>query len=76
TASEAQRLMRALREEYAGEQVDLTEGLRVSWDDGSWLHVRPSNTELVIRVVAEADDPATAEARAARALEVIRRPQG
>ena len=75
TASEAQQRMRALREEYAGEQVDLTEGLRVSWDDGSWLHVRPSNTELVIRVVAEANDRATAEARAARALEVIRRPQ-
>lgn len=71
TAAEAQPIMLALRQAFADEQLDLTEGLRVTWDDGSWLHVRPSNTEPVIRIVAEADDEPTAQARAARALDII-----
>lgn len=75
-ATEVQSLMMALRDAYSGEQVDLTEGLRVTWPDGSWLHVRPSNTEVVIRVVAEADDRATAQALSERALEIIAAHQG
>jgi phosphomannomutase len=73
SAAEAQPVMMALGEEFAGEQVDFTEGLRISWADGSWLHVRPSNTEPIIRVVAEGDDQAIAESRAARARDVIER---
>ena len=73
SASDAHPLMMALRDEYADEQIDLTEGVRVTWPDRSWLHVRPSNTEPIIRVTAEADDEATAEAKAARALEILQR---
>jgi phosphomannomutase len=73
SAAEAQPVMMALREEFAGEQVDTTEGLRISWPDHSWLHVRPSNTEPIIRVIAEADDATAAQALAKRALDVIRR---
>ena len=29
------------------------DGFRLDWDD-RWLHVRPSNTEPVVRVIAEA----------------------
>ncbi|NPV46971.1 MAG: phosphoglucosamine mutase [Armatimonadetes bacterium] len=71
SAAEAQSVMMALREAYSGEQVDLTEGLRVVWPDGSWLHVRPSNTEAIIRVVAEADDESAAQALRDQALEAI-----
>ena len=73
SASDAHPLMMAVRDAYASEQPDLTEGVRVTWPDGSWLHVRPSNTEPVIRVTAEADDEATAQAKAARALDLLRR---
>lgn len=71
SASEAQPVMMALREEYASEQVDRTEGLRVTWSDDSWLHVRPSNTEPIIRVVAEADTAAQADEKCARAIGII-----
>lgn len=71
SAAEVQSLMMALREAFSGEEVDLTEGLRVTWPDGSWLHVRPSNTEAIIRVVAEADDEPTAQALRDRALAAI-----
>jgi phosphomannomutase len=35
------------------------DGLRLDWSD-RWLHVRPSNTEPIVRVIAEAPDAADA----------------
>jgi len=46
------------------------DGLRLDWD-GGWLLVRASNTEPIVRIVAEAGDAATVDeaiARAARAI--------
>ncbi len=40
--------------------LDRTDGIRAAFDDG-WVLARPSGTEPVIRIVAEADDPARAE---------------
>ena len=33
--------------------VSTLDGLKISWDD-SWIHIRPSNTEPVVRIIAEA----------------------
>jgi phosphomannomutase len=33
----------------------LADGIKVEWPDG-WVHVRASNTESIIRVIAEAGD--------------------
>ncbi len=33
--------------------VNLTDGVKMEWSD-SWLHIRPSNTESLIRIIAEA----------------------
>ncbi len=35
--------------------IDLSDGVKLVWKDG-WLHVRASNTESMIRVIAEAED--------------------
>ena len=43
----------ALREAFADALVDDQDGLRLAWDD-RWLHVRPSGTEPIVRVIAEA----------------------
>jgi len=43
----------ALRRRFADGQVDTQDGLRLAWRD-RWLHVRPSNTEPIIRLIAEA----------------------
>jgi phosphomannomutase len=40
------------KETFAGARVDLTDGARFDFADG-WLHIRPSNTEPVMRVIAE-----------------------
>jgi len=42
-----------MREVFAGEKLDDQDGVRV--DIGScWVHVRPSNTEPIVRLIAEA----------------------
>ena len=70
-AARVQPVMLALREAYTGEEVDETEGVRVMWPDDSWLHARPSNTEPIIRIMAEADTRDQAQAHCNRAAEII-----
>jgi phosphomannomutase len=50
----------ALRSAFKDASVDTQDGLRLSWPD-RWVHVRPSGTEPIVRVIAEA--PSDAEAR-------------
>ena len=44
---------------FADATVDRRDGLRLDWAD-RWVHVRVSNTEPIVRVIAEARDPALA----------------
>jgi len=55
----------ALRSAFPGAAADSQDGLRLSWPD-RWVHVRPSGTEPIVRVIAEA--PTNQEA-----LELVRR---
>ncbi len=41
---------------YQSQRIDTQDGVRVDWDD-CWVHVRPSNTEPIIRIIAEARSP-------------------
>ena len=50
-----------LRTTFSDAAADTQDGLRLSWDD-RWVHVRPSGTEPIVRVIAEA--PTEREARA------------
>jgi phosphomannomutase len=43
-------------QEQESVEVDSADGVRVGWPDG-WVHVRVSNTESIIRVIAESQDP-------------------
>ena len=54
-------LLQRLRDELEreGAPYDETDGIKVSWPDG-WAHVRVSNTESMIRVIAESEEPARA----------------
>ena len=61
----------ALRSAFPDAEADTQDGLRLAWPD-RWVHVRPSGTEPIVRVIAEAPDEAQARelvralARAAR----------
>ena len=50
----------ALRKAFPGAEADTQDGLRLAWHD-RWVHVRPSGTEPIVRVIAEA--PTAADAR-------------
>lgn len=47
------RLFLALTARWPDAAMNQQDGLRLDWDD-EWVHVRPSNTEPIVRVIAEA----------------------
>ena len=51
---------------------DLQDGIRLDWPDGSWIHARPSGTEPILRIMAEAADASLADARADWAERLVR----
>ncbi len=57
--------LESLRSTFADERIDDADGVRIDFDAG-WVHVRPSNTEPIARVIAEAADQSAAEALISR----------
>lgn len=47
------KLFAAMRERWSDAKADTVDGLRLDWED-RWVHVRTSNTEPIVRVIAEA----------------------
>lgn len=65
----------SLRAAFPDASVDTQDGLRLSWPD-RWVHVRPSGTEPIVRVIAEAPDRLAAEGLIARCREPLDRLPG
>lgn len=63
----------ALARRFPGAEADRQDGLRLAWAD-RWLHVRPSGTEPIVRLIAEAPSGAEAEALVAAARDVLPAP--
>jgi len=59
----------AIRARFPEATVDTQDGLRLAWED-AWVHVRPSGTEPVVRVIAEAPN----ERRARELVQQCREP--
>ena len=51
----------ALRARHPDADADERDGLRLGWAD-RWLHLRPSGTEPIVRLIAEAPTAGEAEA--------------
>ncbi len=66
------RACAALRSAYASAVATEGDGLRLDWPD-RWVQVRASNTEPIIRVIAEAPNPETARSLCAEAVGLARR---
>jgi phosphomannomutase len=65
--------MAAVRDRYAAAgQVDLMDGLTLAFPDGSWINVRPSNTEPLLRLNVEAPNEERMEHLRDEVLAVIR----
>ncbi len=61
----------ALRRHYTTATVTDGDGLRLDWDD-RWVQVRASNTEPILRVIAEAPGEAAAVALCREAMDLVR----
>lgn len=60
----------ALEQHFAGAAVDRLDGLRLDWP-GKWLLVRGSNTEPIVRAIAEAPTEAEAQDLCSAAAQVL-----
>jgi phosphomannomutase len=54
SADKTQQALDALERHFTEATADRLDGLRLDWPSGAWLLVRPSNTEPIVRVIAEA----------------------
>jgi phosphomannomutase len=64
--------LEAMEHHFAAPQTDRMDGLRLDWP-GRWLLVRASNTEPIVRAIAEASTEQEARRLCAEAAEVVRR---
>ena len=46
-------VLEKIQSEFSDAQIDTQDGLKLSWQN-SWVHIRKSNTEPIIRIYAEA----------------------
>jgi phosphomannomutase len=60
----------ALESAFGDAAADRQDGLRLSWKD-RWVHVRPSGTEPIVRVIAEAPDESGARELVRRSREPL-----
>ncbi|MCC6422862.1 MAG: phosphoglucosamine mutase [Phycisphaerales bacterium] len=69
---DANRAVEAVKKEFASEKIDTQDGIRIDWPT-AWVHARPSNTEPIMRIIAEAPDRPTAERKIAAVQAVVGR---
>jgi phosphomannomutase len=67
-------LSQALAREFPDAERNVLDGEKYVWEDG-WVQVRPSGTEPIVRIIAEAMTQDRAEALAARAQAATERSQ-
>lgn len=62
------KVLHAMQEKYAHEQITTIDGLKIDFPF-SWVHLRKSNTEPIIRIYTEAKTQAEADTLATRFME-------
>ncbi len=60
SAISVHELLERIKQRYTAEEVIEEDGVKLQWDD-HWVHIRPSGTEPILRVIAEAKTPERAE---------------
>ncbi|MCE2793931.1 MAG: phosphoglucosamine mutase [Planctomyces sp.] len=71
-ASKTEVACAALRNAFPDAEAREGDGLRLDWND-RWVQVRASNTEPIIRIIAEAPETAAAVSLIDRAMQVVRK---
>jgi len=69
--ADQQAVLRRLESRFSDGELDYLDGLTVSYPDW-WFNVRPSNTQPLLRLNVEANDPALLEEKTQAVLSVVR----
>ena len=51
----AEKILEAVAEVFADQKLNREDGVRIDWPEG-WAHIRSSNTEPIMRIMAEASE--------------------
>jgi len=73
--AQSRALIRQLRSSVKCDRVNIQDGLRLDWQD-RWVQLRASNTEPIMRIIAEAPSKAEAQSLIDEYIERIRKLQG
>lgn len=65
------KVLTVMAEKYKDQEVNLLDGVKIDFDD-SWVHLRKSNTEPIVRVMSEAPDLQKAQEIAKRFMQEIK----
>jgi phosphomannomutase len=65
------RILNEIRKKYKSYDIDTTDGVRIDFDN-EWVHLRKSNTEPIIRIIAEADMESKSELLALKIISDIK----
>ena len=66
------RVLEGFQKAFLDQDLNTTDGVRIQWDD-AWLHIRASNTEPILRIIAEAQTTERADTLYTDAMNFARR---
>lgn len=64
-------ILQHIAKKYAKNEVNTIDGVKIDFENG-WVHLRPSNTEPIIRIYAEAENGKMADSMAEKIIADIR----
>jgi phosphomannomutase/phosphoglucomutase len=70
TKEQANKIISALKKEH--KNYDTTDGIKIIADDRNWVMIRPSGTEPIARIYAEADSESRLEQTMSRYLKKVK----
>lgn len=66
------KVLESVRSKYSSERINTIDGVKIDFEkESEWVHLRKSNTEPIIRIYAESQDEAKADALARRIMRDI-----
>jgi len=68
---DAQKIFGKIKHKYKNQPINTDDGLKIEFDN-DWVHLRPSNTEPIIRIYAESNFETTADNIARRIMHDIK----
>lgn len=66
-----EKIFDAIKDKYKNHPINTVDGLKIEFDT-DWVHLRPSNTEPIIRIYSESNSKTTAENISKKIMEDIR----